>query len=143
MKKLILAILLVALPLGADVVITNSYTDGQAARITRAMKRVNKETCAYFGLPADCTTTQARTVFCERNGNGAVSDCPGATQFIVYPNITLFDKRVLLEKIAEWTLQDAADDAAAAKASFDAKTQAQKDAICTSLGLAAGCTPWQ
>lgn len=146
-------LLLLAAPALADVTITNSYTDGQAARITRAMNRVNAATCTYFGLPANCNTTQARQVFCQRNGFGGqpiegggttplVSDCNGATQFLIYGNITLFNKRVLLEKIAEWTAQDAADDTAAAKAAFDAKTQPQKDAICASLGLAAGCTPF-
>jgi hypothetical protein len=68
-----------------------------------------------------------------------VSDCNGATQFIVYNTITQFDKRVLLDKITEWTALDEADDKAAAKAAWDAKTQAQKDAICVSLGLSAGC----
>lgn len=168
-RTLTLAILvaLVALPALGDVTITNTYTDGQAARITRAMNRVNTATCAYFGLPSSCNTTQARQVFCQRNGIGGVttcepdplstpenplppvctttplvSDCPGATQYIVYGNITLFDKRVLLEKIAEWTAQVAADDAAAAKAAFDLLTQPQKDAVCASLGLPAGCTPF-
>ena len=142
MKRLLaIAILLVALPLAADVTITNTYTDAQALRITRAMNRTNAATCSYFGLPANCTTTQARTVFCQR-ANLAGSACEGSTQFIIYANVTQFDKRVLLEKITEWTTQDAADNAALAKAAFDAKTQAQKDAICVSLGLAAGCTPF-
>ena len=143
MKRIaILAVFLLALPLAADVTITNTYTDAQAARITRAMNRVNTATCSYFGLPSSCNTTQARTVFCQRAGFGAVAACDGATQFIVYTNITQFDKRVLLEKIQGWTAQDAADDAAAAKAAFEAKTQPEKDAICVALGLTAGCSPF-
>lgn len=159
MKKLLsLLAFLVALPAFGDVTITNTYTDGQAARITRAMNRVNAATCAYRGLPANCNTTQVREQFCKTNGFGGqpildangvqtgttplVSDCNGATQFIVYGNITLFDKRVLLEKISEWHAQDEADDRAAAKAAWDAKSQAQKDALCPSLGLTAPCTPF-
>jgi hypothetical protein len=158
MKKLLLTLLLLALPAVGDVTITNTYTDGQAARITRAMQRVNKATCAYRGLPANCTTTQVREQFCKTNGFGGqpildvngnvigttplVSDCNGATQFIVYGNITQFDKRTLLEKIAEWQTQEEAEDRAAAKAAWDAKTQAQKDALCPSFGLTAPCTPF-
>lgn len=154
MKKLLaLAFLLLAPALAADVTITNTYTDGQAARITRAMNRVNKATCAYRGLPANCTTTQVREQFCKTNGFGGqpipgggttplVSDCNGATQFIVYNNITQFDKRTLLDKIDEWSKQDEADDKAAAKAAWDAKTQTQKDALCPSFGLTAPCTPF-
>ena len=156
MKKLLsLLAFLVALPLAADQTITNTYTDGQAARITRAMNRENAKTCAYFGLAANCTTPKMREQYCKRAGFGGqpipppgsgttplVSDCPGATQFIIYPNITSFDKRTLLDKINEWQKQDAADDAAAAKAAFLAKTTAEQNAICTSLGLPAGCTPF-
>jgi hypothetical protein len=157
MKKLILALTLLALPALGDQTITNTYTDGQAARITRAMNRVNKATCAYRGLPASCTTTQVREQFCKTNGFGGqpilvdgvqtgttplVSDCNGATQFIVYGNITVFEKRTMLEKVAEWTTQDEADDRAAAKAAWDAKSQAAKDALCPSFGLTAPCTPF-
>lgn len=158
MKKLFLALLLLALPALGDVTITNTYTGGQAARITKAMARVNKATCAYRGLPASCTTTQVREQFCKTNGVGGqpirnaqgeitgytplVSDCPGATQFIVYNTITQFDKRTLLEKISEWQTQEEAEDRAAAKAAWDAKTQAQKDALCPSFGLTAPCTPF-
>jgi hypothetical protein len=153
MKKL-LAILLLATPLAADVTITNVFTDGQAARIERARARVNKEACAYRGLPANCNTTQLRQQFCKTNGFGGqpiivdgvqtgttplVSDCSGATQFIIYPSAETFVKRTMLEKVREWTTQDESDDRAAAKASWDAKTQVQKDAICASLGLPAGC----
>ena len=158
MKKL-LVLLLLALPALGDQTITNSYTDGQAARITRAMNRANAATCAHRGLPASCTTTQVREQFCKTNGIGGqpildangnqtgttplVSDCPGATQFIVYGNITVFEKRTMLEKVAEWTTQDEADDRAAAKAEWEKKTQAQKDAVCIdTFKLAAGCTPF-
>lgn len=141
MKRLLVLALLLAPVAAADVTITNTYTDAQAARITRAMNRTNAATCAHFGLPANCTTVQVRTEFCKR-ANLSGSDCAGATQFIVYGNITQFDKRTLLEKIVEWTTQDAADDAAAAKAAFLAKTTAEQNAICTSLGLPAGCTPF-
>ena len=161
MKRLLVLLAFCAMPVMADVVISNTYSDGQAARITRAMNRVNSSTCAYRGLPASCTTTQVREQFCKTNGIGGQTTCVpnvnpalpqvctttpldatcnGATQFIVYNTITQFDKRVLLEKITEWTTQDEADDRAAAKAAWDAKTQAQKDAICASLGLPAGCT---
>lgn len=156
MKKL-LVLLLLALPAFGDVTITNTYTDGQAARITRAMNRVNRDLCTYFGKPASCNTTQVRQVFCQRNGFGGqpikdengnvigttplVSDCNGATQFIIYPSLETFAKRELLRLSTEqYASAEAAEDRAAAKAAWDAKTQAQKDAICTSLGLPAGCT---
>ena len=159
MKKLLLALaLLLAFPALGDVTITNTYTDGQAARITRAMNRVNKATCAYRGLPANCTTVQVREQFCKTNGIGGqpildangvqtgttplVSGCNGATQFIVYGNITVFEKRTMLEKVTEWMNEEAAEDKAAAAAAFAAKTVAEKDAVCTSLGLAAGCSPF-
>ena len=143
MKRIaILAVFLLALPLAADVTITNTYTDAQAARITRAVNRVNAATCGYFALAPGCTTTQVRTEFCKRAGLGPGSACDGATQFIIYANVTQFDKRVLLEKIVEWQAQDAADDVAAAKAAFEAKTQPEKDAICVALGLTAGCSPF-
>ena len=163
MKRLFAVLCLIAAPALADQVITNSYTDGQAARITRAMNRVNAQTCAYRGLPASCNTTQVREQFCKTNGIGGQTTCVpgvlptdpqvctttpldatcnGATQFIVYGNITQFDKRVLLEKITEWTTADEAEDRAAAKAAWDAKTQAAKDALCPSFGLTAPCTPF-
>ena len=163
MKKLLLTVLLLALPAFGQATITNDYTAGQVASITRAMNRENAKTCAYFGLAANCTTPKMREQFCKRAGFGGVttcvpnavpgqppvctttplvSDCPGATQSIVYPNITAFDKRTLLLKIDEWHKTDEAEDRAAAKAAWDAKTQAAKDALCPSLGLAAGCTPF-
>lgn len=157
-KYLILLAVFLALPAMGQATISNDYTAGQVARITRAMQRVNKETCAYRGLPANCTTVQVREQFCKTNGFGGqpirnaqgeitgytplVSDCNGATQFVVYANITQFDKRTLLEKITEWQTQDEAEDKAAAKAAWDAKTQAQKDALCPSFGLTAPCTPF-
>lgn len=126
----------------ADVTISATFTDGQAARIDRARVRINRATCAYFGLPANCNTTQARTVFCQR-ANLTGSACEGATQFIIYGTVELFAKRELLRLTSEqYAAEEVADDAAAAKAAFDGKTQAQKDAICASLGLAAGCTPF-
>ena len=161
MKKTLLALaFLLALPAFGQATITNDYSAGQVARITRAMNRENAKTCAYFGLAANCTTPKMREQFCKRAGFGGVttcdntktppvcvttplvSDCPGATQFIVYPNITAFDKRTLLLKIDEWAKEDDAADRAAAKAAWDAKTQAQKDALCPSFGLTAPCTPF-
>ena len=162
MKKL-LAVLLLAAPLAADVTITNVFTDNQHARMERARARVNAASCAYRGLPANCNTTQLRQQFCKTNGFGGVttcvpnvtpgqppvctttplvSDCNGATQFIIYPSAESFVKRTMLEKVDDWTKQDESDDRAAAKAAWDAKTQAQKDALCPSFGLTAPCTPF-
>lgn len=142
MKGLFALLFLMALPAMADQVITNTYTDGQAARITKAMNRANAASCAAEKLPASCDTTQLRTAFCTRIGYPGVSQCAGSTQFIIYPNITVFAKRTLLDKIAEWQKADEAEDKAAAKAAWDAKTQAQRDALCPSFGLTAPCTPF-
>lgn len=140
MKRLLILALLLAPVAAADVTTTATFTDQQAARITRAMKRTNTETCAHFGLPAACTTLQARAVFCQR-ANLTGTDCAGATQFLIYPTIDAYLKREMLKMVNEtFTAADAAEDKAAAAAAWAAKTQAQRDAICATLGLPAGCT---
>lgn len=138
----LVAVLAPAEPVQADVTISATFTDGQAARIDRARVRANRTVCAYFGLPASCNTTQVRTEFCKRAGFSG-SACDGATQFIIYGTVELFAKRELLRLVSEQYVSEEADeDVAAAKAAWAAKTQPEKDAICASLGLAAGCTPF-
>ena len=152
-KKLILALALLALPAFAGTYsITTSAS--QDAKLDKARLRHNREICKYYGLPGTCTQTQAREQFCRRanfggqpiGGGGTtplVSDCAGATQVDVYTTVQKFlDGEVVRLVRDEYGPKNDADDKAAARAAWPTLTQAQRDAVCSSLGLSAGCDPW-
>lgn len=144
MKRLTvaLALLFATSAAVADVTITYTLTDAQGARLTRAMKRHNRSTCNYYGLPNNCTQPQARTAFCERAGFPATSACDGSAQVDVFSDLSKFAKREGARLITEeYASKDAAEDAAAFDAAKSAASTEQKNAVCAALGLPAGCLP--
>ena len=128
MKKLFtLGFLLIA-----AVVSAGSYTINTSAandtRLARHLARVNKATCASVGLPADCTQAQARNVQ------------PGLD---VYSNVQdMVDRLIVGGFLKGLKAADTSDDAEQAKALWDAKTDAQKNAVCAAIGLPSGCEAW-
>lgn len=141
-KLLILALLLSALPVFAGSY-TLTTTAAQDTRLTRVVARTNAATCRYYGLPVGCTQPQARRAFCRAANLGDIATCAGATQVDIYADVATFLQREVVRLVNEtYAPQDAADDATAAKAAFEAMTVAQRNAHCASLGLAAGCTPY-
>ena len=162
MKKLFaLALFLVASPLFGQVTISNDYSALQATRMTRAMNRTNRETCALFAFPADCTQPQVRKEFCRRAGVGGVTTCvqppdptlppvctttpldatcPGALAWVIFPDLKTFHKRESVRLITEeYAKKDSVEDVAAFLASPSTATLDQKNAWCESIGKAAGC----
>lgn len=167
MRKLILALTLLALPAlaGTYSITTNAAAD---AKLDKARLRANRATCQYYSLPGNCTQVQAREQFCKRANFGGVvtctpdpastpqnplpqicttsplvSNCDGATQVDVYTTVQKFLDGEIARLIRdEYGPKNDADDKATARAAWPTLTQAQRDAVCSSLGLAANCDPW-
>lgn len=149
MKKfLFLAPTLLAASALAAVAVSFNVSDANAARIDRERLRVNKIACESFGLPAACTQAQARAAFCARDGASAPTHpctfggVDSSTVRIYGTTSEFVDVEVIKEYTRELRARQDQEDKSAAKAAFDAKSQAEKDAICTALGLTAGCQPW-
>ncbi len=158
MKKLILAlvILLLAAPALAGT-ITVTTTTGFDGFLTRAMERANRETCRYYSQPVGCTQSQARKEFCRRAGFGGVTTCTnpadpatctttpltatcdGANRVDVFPDTATFFQKESVRLVREAHATKLQSDVSAAEAAAKAGTQAQKDAYCVGIGLAAGC----
>jgi hypothetical protein len=127
MGKLILAVLLLpALALAGTYTLTT--TAAQDTRLERQRVRINKQTCERLGLPGTCTQAQARDVE------------PGVD---VYSNVQDFlDRNVLKSYLAGLKNADTADDATQAAALWVLKSDAEKNAVCASVGLPNGCEIW-
>lgn len=140
MKKLLLLLTLVALPAfaGSYTLTTNATQD---TRLERWRVRLNKNTCQYYGLAADCTQVAARKAFCTRAGFGAISSCDGANQVSVYSDVTTMLNNQVSELFDVWRTQLDQEGQAAFDAAKAAATTAQKNAACAALGLPNGCLP--
>lgn len=160
MKKTILALLFLAFPASAGTysITTTANQDGVLAK---AMARANKATCRYFGQPVGCTQVSVRREFCRRNGIGGVttcvpgalptdppictttplvSDCSGATQFDIFPDVQKFlDREVVRLVKEEYGPKNAQENASEIQRLVESGTQAQKDNFCLAAGLPAGC----
>jgi len=126
-KYLVLAVLLAAATASAGTysVTTNAAQD---TRLARQLTRVNKATCAGVGLPGTCTQAQARA----KN--------PGVD---VYANVQDMLERLVVKNYTDNLKNaDTSDDAAQALAAWTAMNDTQKNAVCTLLGLPAGCEAW-
>lgn len=130
MKKLVLALFALALAASAaaDVTYTVTVNDANGARVERARVRTNTATCAASNLPANCTQPQARVL----NPTAVIYNT--AQEYI--------DKAVVGGYVQSLKDIDTSDDRQQAKAAWDAKTAAQKDAACATFGLPAGCEIW-
>lgn len=141
MKRLLLALTLLALPAMAGSY-TVTTTTAQDTKLTRAMARQNKITCAQYGLPASCTQPQARKAYCERNGFGGIATCAGANTVDIYADVQSYWQRETVRLVLDKLAADLeADDKVAFEAAKAAATKAQKDAACAALGLPARCLP--
>lgn len=141
MKRLLLTLLVLALPAMAGSY-TVTTTTAQDTKLTRAMTRQNRLTCAQYGLTASCTQVQARKAYCEQNGFGGVANCTGANTVDVYSDVPTFLQRETVRLVlASLAAALEAEDRAAFAAAQETATKAQKDAACQSLGLPAGCLP--
>ena len=146
MKKL-LAVLLLASP-ALGVTGTINWTDAQNSRFDRDRLRLNAATCVSFGLGAACTQAQARTAFCAQPG----SDSPTAPctvngkssgDVLVYGTVAEYLDKYVITAFFFPNLKQTQQ--IEDKNSFDkwvlTASQAQKDAVCVSAGLSAGCLP--
>ena len=139
-----LCALTLALPASAGSY-TITTTAGQDAKLTRALARANKQVCQSVGLAAGCTRAQARDAWCQQLTGKAAPCTVGARSSAgidIYPDVQSFLAGEIVRLIRDqWGPQSDADlqrsylDAAAKG------TQAQRDAACVAVGLAAGCLP--
>jgi hypothetical protein len=128
MKKLLTLVLILAASVASAGTYTLTTTAAQDTRLERQRVRVNKQTCERLGLPGTCTQAQARNV---------------ETGVDVYSNVQDFlDRNVLKSYLASLKGADTADDAAQAAALWVIKTDTDKNAVCTLMGLPAGCEIW-
>ena len=167
MKRLVLLLTLAALPAlaGTYSITTNAAGD---AKLDKARLRHNRSVCTYYGLPGSCTQVQAREQFCKRANFGGittcspdptstpqnpkpdicvtsplVSDCAGATQVDVYTTVQKFLDGEIVRLIRdEYGPKNDQADKASAREAWPTLAQAQRDAVCSSLGLSANCDPW-
>lgn len=136
MKKTIaLAILLLAAPaFAADYTVTLNAT--QETTVTRARTESNAAACALVGLPASCTQAQA---------NAAVVAAAAETPPRILPSVNVINTNSgYVNTMVNADLKRIKDaHKAADRNSFDkakaTASQAQLDAACVALGLAAGC----
>lgn len=64
-----------------------------------------------------------------------------AAEKLQYPTLQLWFASRVNRLIDEWHNQKAAADSSSFCGNFTALSQVNKDAVCTSVGLSAGCTP--
>jgi len=123
----VLAVLSIpALLLAGSYTITTSTV--QDNRLERARVRANKATCGALSLPAACTQAQARAK--DSNAN-------------IYSDVADFMNRSIVgDYIRALKAADTSDDAAQAAEAWAAMSDTQKNAVCTLLGLPAGCEAW-
>ena len=135
MKRLVLLLTLAALPaLAGSYTITTSASE----QFCRRANFGGVTTCVpdpastpENPLPQICTTSPL------------VSDCAGATQVDVYTTVQKFLDGEIVRLIRdEYGPKNDQADKASAREAWPTLTQAQRDAVCSSLGLAAGCDPW-
>jgi hypothetical protein len=129
MKK----ILVIAVLLSAATAFAGTYTitttAAQDTRLERQRVRLNRSTCAQSGsLPANCTQAQARIAN------------PAAKIFTSIAD--LIDRGVVQDYVVTLKQADTSDDAAQAAAAWVAMNDTQKNAVCSLLGLPAGCEAW-
>ena len=133
-RTLALALVLLAVLAGAPIEqpaeaasYTLNTTAAQETVVTRARTEDNARACASVGLPTGCTQAQAD------------AQSPGRVTIYANNGAWLLDilKAAVTEKLSS---QQTADLATWEKTRATA-TQAQKDAACAALGLAAGCLP--
>jgi hypothetical protein len=107
---------------------TITTTAAQDARFERHRLRLNAQTCTAAQLPVYCTQAQARLVNPDANIFGTIEE--------------LLDKGILTPYSVWLKTADTQDDAQQAAALWALKTDAQKNAVCSAIGLPAGCEAW-
>lgn len=128
MKKfLTLFVFLLVSPLlaGEYTITTNAVQD---TRLERQRLRLNKATCASVGLGPSCSQGAARAINPDANIFGTIQE--------------VIDKAIVTPYTQSLKNVDTSDDAEQAKALWNAKTPAQKDATCLEVGLPSGCEIW-
>ena len=146
MKKLILAVLLLAaVPAFAAVWSVNTNAT-QDTRLTRKLTAANRATCTGLGLAAGCTQAQARTAFCAKPGSSGAAPCTvfgqPSSDIVVFTTVGDFlDRYVIDSYFRDLKAAQQAEDKAAWDTWLASATPAQKDSICLAAGLSAGCLP--
>ena len=147
MKKLIVILLLLAAPaFAASWTVTT--TTGQDTRATRELNRLNKATCASVGLGANCTQVNARIAYCAqplaivRNTVPCTVNGISSGTLVIYGTVGEYlDKVVVGANAAALKAKQDAEDLNSFGTWRQTATQGQKDAVCASAGLPAGCLP--
>jgi hypothetical protein len=146
MKKFLIALLLATPALGVTGTIT--WTDAQNARFDRDMTKLNTVVCTSVGLAAGCTQNQARAAFCAVPGSSSqtapcVVNGRASGDIVVYGSVAEYLDKYVITAFFYPNLKQSQQ--IEDKNNFDkwltTATQAQKDAVCVSSGLAAGCLP--
>lgn len=145
MKKLLVIALLAAAPaFGATLTLTTTPADDAVIDAERVY--VNAQTCAAWGLSANCGTGAVRTAFCAQEGS--TSPTPPCTvngvssgSVRIYSDAADFAERVL----RDWAFAVKQTQAARKLEAFAAwragASLSARNAVCTAAGLPAGCLP--
>lgn len=135
MRRLILALAMLAAPAVADVSATITSAEARTAgvpnmdaRITRARAKNNAAVCASVTLPSDCTSAQVTAS--GKTPTGAY-----------YTTNDAYAKGLLVKALLDATASAIADDAGTFCVRWRSITQAERDALCQDprLNLPAGC----
>jgi hypothetical protein len=144
MKKvlLVLAFLAVAGVVSAQETYSIDLVAGNVASLDLGRTQHNAKVCARMGLPAGCTQSEACVA------KGLSSGCTAAeaqtAEVRIYPDTLAgregFIKTELIKKsIEEFVAEQKKKDQAVRVAWCVAANQTQRNALCTLIGLGAGC----
>ena len=139
-----LCALTLALPASAGSY-TITTTTGQDGKLTRALARANRQVCLSVGLAAGCTRAQARDAWCQKV-SGKPAPCTAgprsSADIDIYSDVQAFLGGEVVRLIRDqWGPQGDQDAKSALLDAAARGTQAQRDAACVAVGLAAGCLP--
>ena len=125
MRRLLTALLvLVTLPATATTISVVLPTTG--AQEARALAQTNRDTCASVGLPSGCTNAQVQSRDSSK---------------VIYADVAGMVRAWAIEHLRQMRERADALDTTTFAAAAAAATNAQKNAACAAVGLAAGCLP--
>lgn len=147
MRRILAIFLLLSAPVFAATWTINTGTV-QDARATRELNALNKATCASVGLGANCTQTNARIAYCAqplaivRNTVPCTVNGVSSSTLVIYGTAgEYYDKVAIGANDAVLKAKQDTQDLNSFATWRQTASRAQKDAVCSSAGLAAGCLP--
>lgn len=148
-RILVLAVVF-TLCLGHESIAQEAYTlnasAGNVTTLTDVISFFNAQTCQGFSLAPNCTQAQACTAANAAGGAGCTAAQARAASARIWPSTQAGREEFTTFQIAAPKFLDLVGSVAAAKkatfsTAFAALSQVNRDSICTTLGLPAGCSP--